>query len=190
MTTTDPHFSHLSQDAGEEVFERLHDALSEMATYKHSASQHSYWKFFVFRRLEFEHWGFHNGLDDYYFAQAEACFAEVLKELGTVSRIALLDPRVQIEVVPLDGDDFPTWACRVHRHEWIKRKLEVRPATEILLLLSQPAIQHLPREIVLNDLRHELGHVFLYLRDPESADECDAADEEWERATRMEDFIV
>jgi hypothetical protein len=46
----------------------------------------------------------------------------------------------------------------------------------------------MPREEVMEDLRHELGHVLLYLRDPEAIDDCSAADEEWERATRMENF--
>jgi hypothetical protein len=160
-----------------------------MAAPTPSAGQDLYWKFFVFHRLEFEHWAFHNGLDDYYFPGVEECFQSALKELGTIARVALLDRRVQIEVVPLDGGDYPTWACRVRDHESIRTKLEVRSATEILLLLSQPAIERLPREEVMEDLRHEIGHVFLYLHNPEATDDCCAADEEWERATRMKDFI-
>jgi len=189
MSKSGPDFSHVSPNGGDEVFERLHKALNEMAAYKPPARQDPYWKFFLFQRLEFAPWAFHNGLDDYYFPEAEECFAAVLKELRAPARIALLDPRLQIEVTPLDGDDYPTWACRVRDHEWIRRKLEVRPAAGIVLLLSQPAIERLPKEEVMEDLRHELGHVLLYLRNPEAIDDCSAADEEWERATRMKDFI-
>jgi hypothetical protein len=122
------------------------------------------------------------------FPTVEECLESAVRELGTITRIALLDPRLQIEVIPLDGGNFPTWACRVGNHESIRRKLEVRSDTGILLLLSQPAIERMPREEVMEDLRHELGHVLLYLRDPEAIDDCSAADEEWERATRMENF--
>ncbi|HXJ89471.1 MAG TPA: hypothetical protein VMS18_21835 [Candidatus Binatia bacterium] len=189
MQKPDPCFSHLSQDPREEVFERLKNALNDMATYFPMTAQHPYWKNFIFKCLGCEKcatWW----MDDYSFPVVEDCFESVLKELPTISRIALLDPRLQIEVVPLDGGDFPTWACRVHHHEGIKRKLEVRPDTGILLLLSQPAIEHLPREAVIEDLRHELGHVLLYLRDPEATDDCSAADEEWKRCTQPEDLTV
>jgi hypothetical protein len=189
MPSSDLHFSHLPPGSREEVFERLKSAIDQMAAPTPSAGQDSYWKFFVFHRLEFERWAFHNGLDDYYFSGVEACLQSALKELGTIARVALLDRRVQIEVVPLDGGDYPTWACPVRSHEWIRKQLEVRPATGILLLLSQPAIERLPREAVMADLRHELGHVLLYLRNPEAIDDCSAADEEWERGTEMEDFI-
>ena len=119
----------------------------------------------------------------------EECLESALREVGPITRIALLDPRLQIEAIPLDGGEFPTWACRVGDHETIRTKLEVRPATRIVLLLSQPAIERLPREEVMDDLRHELGHVLLYLRNPEGRDDCCAAQEEWEHARQTEDFI-
>ncbi|HEY6253084.1 MAG TPA: hypothetical protein VI685_24255 [Candidatus Angelobacter sp.] len=148
----------------------------------------------MYQHLDFEPWAFHNGLDDYYFPAVEECFESVLKELGTLARIALLDPHLQTEVVignsdvPSQAPGAPTWAFPVHRQEWIKEFVDVRPATRVLLLLFQPDIELLPREVVTEDLRHELGHAFLYLRDPAN-DDCAAADEEWKRATRMEDFI-
>lgn len=117
----------------------------------------------------------------------EDCFKSVLKELGTVARIALLDPRLQIEAVlgnpdvPSRGAGAPTWAFPVHRQMWIKEFVDVRPATKVLLLLFQPDIELLPREEVMEDLRHELGHTFLYLRDPEVKEDCVAADEEWKK---------
>ncbi len=192
MPKLDPHFSHLSQDAREEVFKHFNKALNELATYIPSARQNPYWKSRVVNRIwrKWERWAFMNGWsDDYHFPAIEQCFEAVIGELGILAQVALLDPRLQIEVTPVEGDGYPTWACLVDRYEWIKQAVEVRPATRILLLLFQPNIERMPKEEVMTDLRHELGHVFLYLRDPEAADDCAAADEEWERATRMEDFI-
>ena len=42
----------------------------------------------------------------------------------------------------------------------------------------------------MEDMRHELGHVLLYLRDSDATDDCAAADEEWKRSTQLEDLIV
>ncbi len=191
MPKSDPHFRHLPAASREEVFERLHKALNDLAAYPPTTSPNPYLKTFVFQRLEFQDLAFSNGWMDhaFEFPLIEDCLESVLKELPPIPKIALLDPGLQIEVVPLDGGDFPTWACRVRDHESIRRKLEVRSATGILLLLSQPAIERLPRKEVMEDLRHELGHVLLYLRNPEAIDDCSAADEEWERATQMEYFI-
>lgn len=126
---------------------------------------------------------------------SEECFEAVLKELGTLAQIALLDPLLQIEVVlgnpdvPLKVPGAPTWAFPVHREAWIRDFVEVRPETTVLLLLFQPDIDLLPKEEVMEDLRHELGHAFLYLRDPEATEDCAAADEEWKRCTQLEDLI-
>jgi hypothetical protein len=191
MERSHPRFSHLSSPSRDEVFEQLHKALNDLAAYRPTTSQDPYWKTFAFKRLEFQDLAFFNGWMDhaFEFPLIEDCFESLLKELPPIPKIALLDPRLQIEVIPLDGGDFPTWACRVRDHESIRRKLEVRSCTGILLLLSQPAIERLPRKEVMEDLRHELGHVLLYLSSPEAIDDCSAADEEWECATRMEDFI-
>jgi hypothetical protein len=40
------------------------------------------------------------------------------------------------------------------------------------------------------DLRHELGHALLYLRDPRAKNDCSAADEEWKRCTQLENLVV
>ena len=198
MPKSDPDFTHVSHASREEVFERLHKAVNDLATYTPSDSQSPYWKTFVLKRLEFQNWAFENGWMDFAFEFpiVEECFESVLKELGTVARIALLDPRLQIEVVlgnpdkPTTTPGAPTWAFPVHRQQWITEFIDVRPATKVLLLLFQPDIELLPEEEVLEDLRHELGHAFLYLHDPEAEEDCVAADEEWERCTQLEDFLV
>ena len=128
--------------------------------------------------------------DDYDFPLIEKCFESVVEELGILAQVALLDPRLQIEVVPFSSNGFPVWTIfPFDQHKWIKECIEVRPATEILLVLFQPDFDHLPKDEAARLLRHELGHVLVHLREPEARDECPAADEEWERGTQMEDFI-
>jgi hypothetical protein len=193
MPKSDPHFSHLSQDAREEVFEHLDKAMTELATYIPSARQNPYWKARVVNGVwrKWERWAFMNGWsDDYYFPEIEKCFDSVVEELGILAQVALLDPRLQMEVVTVEGDGYPTWAFPVHRHKWIAKFIEVRPATTVLLLLFQPEFVHQPEEKLMEDLRHELGHAFLYLRDLEVKDDCAAADEEWKRCTQLNDLIV
>jgi hypothetical protein len=181
-------FPHLSQDAREEVLEQFQKALYDQASYIPMARQNPFWKARVMKHLclGWEEWAFTNGwLDDFSFPVIEDCFESVLQELGIVAQTVLLDPRLQIEAVPLDsdvpmeGNGCPSWVFPVHRHQWIKQFIEVRPATTVLLVFFQPDIVHLPKEEVMQDLRHELGHAFLYLRDPEAKDDCAAADEEW-----------
>ena len=187
MSKSDPHLSQLSQDAQEEVLEHLNKAMTELATYIPSARQNPYWKARVVNGVwrKWERWAFMNGWsDDYYFPEIEKCFDSAVAELGILAQVALLDPHLQIEVVPVEADGYPTWAFPVHRHKWIAKSIEVRPATRVLLLLFQRDIECLPKEEVMEDLRHELGHAFLYLRDPEAKDDCAAADEEWKRCTQ------
>ena len=197
MPKADPRFSHLSQDAREEVFEHLNKAMTELATYIPSARQNPYWKARVVNGVwrKWERWAFMNGWsNDYYFPEIEKCFDSAVEELGILAQVALLDPRLQIEAVPVgpdvpeEGDGCPSWAFPVHRYHWIEEFVEVRPETTVFLVLFQPDIVHLPREEVMEDLRHELGHAFLYLRDPEAKDDCAAADEEWKDALKIRSF--
>src|ERR1700681_1816672 len=106
------HLSHLSQDAREEVFERLQKALSDQASYIPMARQNPFWKARIVKNicLEWEEWAFTNGwLDDFSFPVIEDCFESVLQELGIVAQIALLDPRLQVEVVPVSSGGFPVY---------------------------------------------------------------------------------
>jgi hypothetical protein len=122
--------------------------------------------------------------DDYDFSEIEKCFDSAVEELGILAQVALLDPRLQIEAVPVEGDGCPSWAFPVHLHQWIKKIVEVRPATTVLLVLFQPDIVRLPEENLVQSIRHGLGHAFLYLQDLEARDDCAAADEEWKRCTQ------
>ncbi len=193
MPKSDPDFTHPAQDATEEVFEHLNKALNELATYIPSQRQNPYWKARVVKALwhKWEEWSFMNGWsDDYYFPAIEQCFESAVEELGILAQVALLDPRLQIEVVPVSSEGFPVLAFfPIQQHRWITEQIEVRPPTEVLLVLFQPELERLPVKEMTKHLKHELGHALLYLRGAEANNECRAADEEWERATQFEDFI-
>ena len=152
MPNPDPHFSHLSQDAREEVIKHLNKGLNELATYIPSARQNPYWKTRVVNRIwrKWERWAFMNGWsDDYYFPAIEKCFESVIEELGILAQVALLDPRLQIEVVPTPGEGFPVLAVfPIQQHGWITEEIEIRTATEVLLVLCQPDIERLSTEEV------------------------------------------
>src|ERR1700677_1177098 len=172
-------FSHFLQEEREGV-ERVQAALSHQTRYIPMARQNQFWKARVMKHLciQWEKWAFANGwLDDFSCPVIEDCFESVLQEIGIAAQTALLDPRLQIEAIPadpdvtLEGDVCPSWAFPVHREQWIKEFVEVRPGTTVLLVLFHPDILHLPKEEVMEDLRHELGHAFLYLRDPEAKDD-------------------
>jgi hypothetical protein len=192
MPKSDPDLSHLSSASREQVFERLSIALNELATYIPAAMQNPFWKARVVNGVwrKWERWSFMNGwTEDYSFPAIEECFESVVDELGILAQVALLDPRLQIEVVPGSNEKFSALALfPITQHRWITEYVHVHAETEVLLVLSQPDIERLPKRAVTEHLKHELGHVLLYLRDPEANDECSAGDEEWERGTKMEDF--
>lgn len=193
MPISEPHFTHLTPASRADVFERLNKAIDDLKPYI------PYWKAFVLKRLGWEEWpgeADEREPDDCSFPKIEDCFDSVLQELGTDARLALLDPHLQIEVVVGNGyvpspvPDAPTWAFPVHRQEWINDFVYVRSDTNVLLLLFHPDIELLPKEEVMEDLRHELGHTFIYLRDLQAEEDCDAAEEEWKRCTQLQDFII
>lgn len=193
MPESDPHFPQLSHASREKVFERLQKALNDMATYIPSAKQNPFWKTRVVNSVwkGWEYWAFMNGWsEDYDFPTIQECFDSVIEELGILARVILLDPRLQIEVVPDPSNGFPVYAFfPMHRRRWTTKWIEVRRTTRVLLLLSQPDIEAISKEEAKDQLRHHLGHALLYLREPKAKNECAAANDEWERGTKMEDFI-
>jgi hypothetical protein len=199
MQKSDPRFSRFLHGSREEVFERLNKSLIELARYIPATKQNPFWKSAVMSQIcrKWEEWTFMNGWSwDFDFPLVQECFESVVQQLGIVGQVALLDPRLQIEAVPVNDDmpleEFgaPSGAFPVQKQKWITKIVDVRPATEVLLLLFRPDIERLSKDEVMDDLRHELGHAFLYLREPEATDDCAAADEEWKRCTTLEDLIV
>lgn len=193
MHRSDPCFSHLSQASRAEVFERLQNALNEIATFIPACRQNPFWKTRLVNGIwkKWQRWSFMNGwTDDYDFPAIEKCFESVVEELGILAQVALLDPRLQIEVVPVSGEGFPVLAFfPIQQHGWITEQIEVMPTTEVLLVLSQPDFDRLGIEDLTRHLKHELGHALAYLKDSDAQNDCRVADAEWDHATKMEDFI-
>ena len=147
--------------------------------------QAAYWKAFLALRVGWEQWALEQGLfDAYSFPEVEECLDEALQELGIAGRAALLDRRLQVAVVPFSDSTDPVWAYfPVHRRRRIARHVDLRPETRVLLVFYQPDMRSHSKEYMMNKLRHHLGHVFLYLRNSKSKEDCPAAEEEWKRCT-------
>jgi hypothetical protein len=129
----------------------------------------------------------------------------VLIELSTESLLRLKDPRLQVLVSPTTIYD--TWAYfPMHSKNHFSGPQECRlimeplalPETRVLLLLGTnftrkamlAATVVLPPDTTTSPsdfedyLRHQLGHVLLYLRSPKARNNCPDALREWTRAAR------
>jgi len=115
----------------------------------------------------------------------EKCLDTVWRELNLDAVLALMDSRFQFEVVPFSLDTDPVWAYfPVHRRRKIAKFVEVKPDTRVLLVIFEPDVGRLPQEETLNKLRHHIGHVLRYLRDPKSKNDCSDAVMEWKKSRR------
>lgn len=148
--------------------------------------QSDYWRGFLLLNVLREQWALEQGLfDAYSFPEVEECLDEALRELGMAARVALLDRRLQVAVVPFSHNTDPVWAYfPVHRRRRIARHVDLRPETRVLLVFYQPDVRTQSKEYLLNKLHHHLGHVFLWLRDSKLKQDCLAAEEEWKRCTQ------
>src|ERR1035437_3708825 len=147
--------------------------------------QAEYWAAFLVLHVGWEQWALEKGVfNAYSFPEVEECLDEALRELGMAARIALLDRRLQVAVVPFSDDTDPVWAYfPVHRRRQIARHVDLRPEARVLLVFYQPDVWRHSKEETMKKLRHHLGHAFLYLRNPKSKHDCPAAEEEWKRCT-------
>lgn len=148
--------------------------------------QAEFWKAFLALRVGWEQWALEQGLfNAYSFPEVEECLDEALRELGMAARVALLDRRLQVAVVPFSHNTDPVWAYfPVHRRRQIARHVDLLPETRVLLMFYQPDMRSHSKEYTMNKLRHHLAHVFLYLRDSKLKQDCPAAEEEWKRCTQ------
>lgn len=67
----------------------------------------------------------------------------------------------------------------VYRLRLIARKLQPKPETRVLLVLSTAHFDRQPVRRSCDELRDHLGHVLLYLRKPKARNECADALAEW-----------
>jgi hypothetical protein len=105
-------------------------------------------------------------------------FRKVLSELDSCALLYLKDPRFEVLVTPEDG--FCVWAYfPVHRNRIVARELKPKPQTRVLMVISVPGFKGHSASAFEGHLRDHLGHVLLYLRDPQAWNDCDAAWKEW-----------
>jgi hypothetical protein len=80
---------------------------------------------------------------------------------------------------------FGVWAYfPVHRNRLIARRLQPKPQTRVLLVLSAADFAKEPARTLEDYLRDHLGHVLLYLRSPKARNECRDAMQEWRSSKR------
>ena len=145
--------------------------------------QAAFWKFFITLHIDLEE--FEQLLPDaHFFPVVEDCFETVLLELKLVGKAALLDRRLQIEVSHSNCPRYktPVWAYfPMYRRRRMAKEVSLEPGTKVLLVFYHPDIVARAEEYILKLLRHQLGHVLLYLQSPKAKNDCPAADEEWKK---------
>ena len=113
------------------------------------------------------------------------CLRHVFEEMVGEALLGLRDRRLQIEVLSHSIGMGEVWAYfPVHKRRWIAKHVELRPTTRILLVICQPGMERRPCRDTEKELRHHLGHVLLYLRNPTGPNECPDADKEWKEWKR------
>lgn len=115
--------------------------------------------------------------------RAQRSVRRVLNELHPEALLRLKDARLEMMVLP--EADFSVWGYfPVHRLRLIARKLNPKPETRVLLVLSITHFDRQPVRQSCDELRDHLGHVLLYLRKPKARNECADALAEWGRTIR------
>jgi hypothetical protein len=106
-------------------------------------------------------------------------FYRVLEELTEEGLFNLRDRRLQVEI--RDFDCSLVWAFPLHRHYWITDYFQIKPTTQILLMISAERVERRPTALYQKLLRHQIGHVLWALRNSRWCDECYRATREWKR---------
>jgi hypothetical protein len=107
------------------------------------------------------------------------CFNAVLHELPGGALRLLRDDRFQVVVVPYSTG---TGVMRVYFPKSLRRIagfVDLRPTTRLVLAINASGVEVRPVGETEKDLRHTIGHVLLYLREPHAPNECVDADREW-----------
>ncbi len=119
-----------------------------------------------------------------YSGRVQGCVGLVLRELSGEALLALRDPKLEIIVMP--EADFSVWAYfPIHRRRTIAQRLRPKPATQVLLVLSETHFVKQALTRSKDELRDHFGHALLYLRNPKARNECADAEREWRALNRM-----
>jgi hypothetical protein len=109
----------------------------------------------------------------------ESGLCSVLDEMKPEGLLILWDRRFQIEI--RDHDCRLAWAYfPIHRHTWLKKYIDLRPSTQVLLMISADRVEERPTDMYEKLLRHQLGHVLRALQNI-WPNECYHATREWKK---------
>jgi hypothetical protein len=109
-----------------------------------------------------------------------ASVQKVLSELRPEALLYLKNPKLEVKII--HKPDYSVWAYfPFHRRRLIDRELHLRSGTRVLLVFSNASSVELPRKIVQDQIRDQLGHVLLYLRSPYAWNDCSQAMKEMAR---------
>jgi len=88
---------------------------------------------------------------------------KVLDEMKPEGLLILWDRRFQIDIRPYDCR--LVWAY-THRDSWIAEYIDLKPTTQVLLVISATKVEDRPTKLFEKLLRHQIGHVLRYLQHP------------------------
>jgi hypothetical protein len=109
----------------------------------------------------------------------QGCLRKVLREL-VFSTLMILRREPKLEIVVDPEGSHSAWAYfPVYPRRLVAQRYKPKPATRVLLVLSEKHCEDQSTAQYEKDLRHHLGHTLLYLRSPKAPNGCAAADKEW-----------
>lgn len=114
----------------------------------------------------------------------QTCMRQVLRELDVEARLRLRnEPKLEVMVLP--NAAYSVWPYfPIHRRRVIARQYGPKPATRVLVVLSEKLFHEQSLKLSMAELRDHLGHTLLYLRSPTARNECVDAGREWRRALK------
>ena len=103
-----------------------------------------------------------------------------LDEMTDEGLLILYDRRLQIEIRDHDCSlalaYFP-----IHRHRWLAAYVDLKPTTQVLLVISATRVENRSTAAFQKKLRRQIGHVLRYLQHPTWPNKCYHAAKEWKK---------
>ena len=106
----------------------------------------------------------------------------VLEELTEEGLFDFCDRRLQIEI--RDYDCRLVWAFPLCRQAWIADYFQIKPATQVMLMISAERVEHRPTKLYQKLLRHQIGHILWALQNSKWCDDCYQATREWKKLSK------
>ena len=105
-----------------------------------------------------------------------------LDELTDEGLLHFWDRRLQIEI--RDYDCSLVWAFPLNQQAWIADYFQIKPQTQIMLMISAERVEQRPTALYQRLLRHSLGHILWALRNSTWCYECHRSAREFSKWRR------